>query len=125
MDALTTDPRPAPRFYRTSIRQAVEAAIPFVVVFGSPRHCSSAGCAHMLDVAKRVAAGTTELTFIHVELYRDPESEAPERLDPAVGEWGLPSEPWLYVVGADGIVTARYELAVTQDELEGAIQALY
>ena len=77
LGALTSDPSPLRRFYRTSIAQAIGLAVPFVVVFGSPGHCSSSGCAHLLDVAKAVAAGTTDLTFIHVELYRDAAAEFP------------------------------------------------
>ena len=122
---LTTDPKPARRFYQTSIREAVGAAIPFVVVFASPRHCSGSGCGHMLQVAKRVAAETTELTFVHVELYRDASSPRPQDLDPAVGEWGLPSDPWLFVVDASGRVTAKYERVVTVEELRAAVVALY
>jgi hypothetical protein len=125
VEELTSDPNPLPRFYRHSISEAVGAAVPFVVIFGSPAHCSSSGCQHMLDVAKQVASGTSELTFIHVELYRDHASEEPQELDPAVGEWRLPSEPWLFVVNAQGRIAAKYELAVDPTELRAAIEALY
>lgn len=125
VNELTSDPNPYRRFYRTSISEAVGAAVPFVVIFGSPKHCSSAGCQHMLDVAKQVALVTSDLTFIHVELYRDHASADPGELDPAVGEWHLPSEPWLFVVNAQGRVTAKYEVAVDPTELRSAIQALY
>ena len=40
---------------------------------------------------------------------------------PAVIEWGLPSEPWVYVVDADGNATARFEGAVSPEELADAL----
>ncbi len=122
---LTSDPRPSRRFYQRSIAQAIGMAIPFVVVFGSPGHCSGTGCRHMLTVAKRVAATTSELTFIHVEFYRDPQAPTPQAVHPAVGEWGLPSEPWLFVVNASGKVVAKYERAVDEEELSAVIASLY
>ena len=38
-------------------------------------------------------------------------------LAPAVEEWGLPTEPWVFVVDANGIVAGRYEGVVTPEEL--------
>ncbi|MCA1727484.1 MAG: hypothetical protein LC722_07490 [Actinobacteria bacterium] len=125
LEELTTDPAPLARFYRTSILQAEMAAIPFVVIFASPGHCSGTGCANMLRIAKRVAAGTTDLTFIHVEPYRDAREAMPSHLDPAFGEWGLTSDPWLFVVGAHGRVVAKFERVVTVQELRAAIERLY
>jgi hypothetical protein len=58
--------------------------------------------------------------FIHVEIY--------EGNDPAAGtnrwveEWRLPSEPFTFVVGADGIVKERFEGAVSVRELDEAVR---
>ena len=38
-----------------------------------------------------------------------------------MSEWGLPSEPWTFVVDREGIVRAKYEGFVTEDELGDAI----
>ena len=38
-------------------------------------------------------------------------------LAPAVAEWGLPTEPWVFVVGADGVILGRFEGLVTREEL--------
>ena len=37
-------------------------------------------------------------------------------------EWGLLSEPWLFVIGADGKVATRFEGLVADEELERALQ---
>jgi hypothetical protein len=43
-------------------------------------------------------------------------------LVPAVTEWGLPTEPWLYVTDTTGTVTAAFEGAVSDDELRAALE---
>jgi hypothetical protein len=40
-----------------------------------------------------------------------------------VQQWGLPSEPWVFVVGADGKIRSKFEGAVGLDELEQAARA--
>jgi len=40
-----------------------------------------------------------------------------------MAEWGLPSEPWTFVVGGDGRISARYEGLVTAEEVLGAVRA--
>ena len=50
--------------------------------------------------------------------------------DPAKGynrwmkEWKLQTEPWTFLVGADGRIAERFEGAVSVRELEEAIEAL-
>ena len=39
-----------------------------------------------------------------------------------VQEWNLPTEPWIFLVGADGLIKAKFEGAVSVDELERAVR---
>ena len=43
---------------------------------------------------------------------------------PVMDEWRLPTEPWTFVVGADGRVTKRFEGLVTGDEVAAALEPL-
>ena len=66
------------------------------------------------------------MNFIHVEVYDNPADIREQGLSaarsvPALAEWGLPSEPWTFVVDGDGIVRAKYEGFIDSDELEVAI----
>ena len=61
------------------------------------------------------------MRFIHAEIYKDNNPE--HGVAPWVTEWGLVSEPWVFVVDATGTVTAKFEGAVTADELEAAARA--
>jgi hypothetical protein len=36
---------------------------------------------------------------------------------PAVQEWGLPTEPWVFVVDAAGIVIGRFEGVISSEEI--------
>ncbi|HEU4481021.1 MAG TPA: FixH family protein [Actinomycetota bacterium] len=119
---ISTDPHPDPRFYRLSIDEAIDEGRPFVVTFATPKFCSSAVCGPTLDIVKKVAKDFPRLTFIHSEIYQDLEPTNP--VVPAVEEWGLPSEPWIFVVDAEGEVAAKYEGSVAASELRDALERL-
>lgn len=134
--AISTDTSPDPAFYRTSVAEALAAHTPFVVVFATPQFCQSQICGPTLDTVK-AAAGPFEakVDFIHVEPYvlqpatgsgLQPVLSAAGQLQlvPAAMQWGLPDEPWIFVVDASGKVTAKFEGAVGTDELTQAIQAV-
>jgi len=36
-------------------------------------------------------------------------------------EWSLPSEPWTFIVDAEGLVASKFEGFATRDELEAAL----
>jgi hypothetical protein len=58
--------------------------------------------------------------FIHVEIYEDNDPTKGE--NEWVAEWGLPSEPWVFLVGPDGRVRARFEGTVSVRELDDAVR---
>jgi glutathione peroxidase-family protein len=58
--------------------------------------------------------------FIHVEIY---EGNQPPELNRWVKEWKLPTEPWVFLVGRDGRIKARFEGSVSAAELEAAVRA--
>jgi hypothetical protein len=133
--AISTDDDPDPDFYTTSVADALAAHEPFVLVFATPAFCSSATCGPTLDVVKGVAADYKDrLTFINVEPYQL--SMVDGHLQPvlttnnlpitvaAVNEWGLPTEPYIFVVGADGKLSAKFEGIAAEDELRAAFDAV-
>ena len=131
---LSTDPVPVERFYETSVDDALAAGRPFVLVFATPLFCTSATCGPLLEQTKIAAAAHPDLTVINVEPYRMEWTD--ERLQPILGDqgqlqpieavetYGILSEPWIYVVDADGTITAVFEGAVAADELEAAFAAV-
>jgi hypothetical protein len=126
LEALSTDDHPDPRFYTTSLNDAVASGDPTVVVFATPAFCESQTCGPMLDQVKAVADGYPEVNFVHVEIYENAHDATIEdlRIDPAVTAWGLPSEPWVFVIDGQGVVTARFEGTLQEGELDRALASL-
>ncbi len=126
MAELTTDPQPDTDLYRITIAEAVTSGKPLVVVFSTPAYCTTATCGPQLDVVKRLSESYSgRANFIHVEVYDNPHEIQGDlsnaRIAPAVTEWGLPSEPWTFVIDADGLVSAKFEGFATLDELGEAL----
>ncbi len=123
---ITTDPHPDPRFYELSLDRAFASGRPTVVVFATPAFCNSATCGPTLDTVKSVARGHPQVNFVHVEVYTNLDAASFEELEvvPAVLEWHLPSEPWVFLVDARGVVAARFEGTVAAAELEHALADL-
>jgi hypothetical protein len=95
---------------------------PTVLLFATAALCQSRVCGPVIDVTEQVKAERgDEVAFVHQEIYVDNQIDKGQR--PPVAAWGLPTEPWLFVVGADGRIAARFEGAFSEDELNEAIDA--
>ncbi|HET8786901.1 MAG TPA: hypothetical protein VFM38_14800 [Candidatus Limnocylindrales bacterium] len=131
---ISTDPNPVPAFYERSIADAVAAKNPFVVAFATPKFCVSQQCGPTLDRLKPIAVKHPGVTVINVEPYElkyedgglQPVLDASGNLTPtkATDEWHLPTEPWVFVVDKDGVVTASFMLIFSDEELDKAMAAV-
>lgn len=128
---ISSDPNPDPSLYTESIDQALAAREPFVLAFATPAFCRSAECGPTLDVVK-AAIKANPIRGINVEPYQL--SWANGRLQPvlqngdfvpvdATNAYGIPTEPWIFVIGASGHVVASFEAVVAPEELAAAIKA--
>lgn len=131
---ISSDPKPVPAFYKTSVADALAAKKPFVLAFATPKFCQTATCGPTLDKLKPVATAHPEMTFINVEPYKltfadgslQPVLDATGSLTPveATIAYKLSTEPYVFVVGADGKVAASFELVFSADEIEAAIKSV-
>jgi hypothetical protein len=125
IEQLTTDPSPDPTLYDLSLDEAVSSGATSVVIFATPKFCQTTACGPMLDDVKEVATSHPDVEFLHLEVYDGfwESGFAPDatHLSEAVRAWNLPSEPWIFVVGPDGNVRARFEGVVDTAELEAAL----
>jgi hypothetical protein len=131
---ISTDASPDPDFYKTSVDQALAAHKPFVLIFATPKFCTSAQCGPTLDRIKPFVAKYPGVTFINVEPYKlayangslQPVLDESGQLQTvaATDEWHLFSEPNVFVVNKDGIVTANFELIFSDAELTAALDAI-
>jgi hypothetical protein len=122
LEQLSTATEPVPELYRSSIADALAAKEPFVVVFATPKYCTTRVCGPVTDVLDEVRRRHEgePVRFIHVEIYQD--NDPTKGQNEWVREWSLPSEPWAFVVGADGRIKARYEGTVSVRELDAAVE---
>ena len=117
---LTTRTPPDTELLRVSVADALERKESFVVVFATPKFCESRTCGPVVDVVDAVQRRVPGIEFIHVEIY--------EENNPALGvnrwvqEWKLPTEPWVFLVGRNGRIKAKFEGAVSEQELEAAVR---
>lgn len=130
---ISSDPKPDQDFYKTSEADALAGKKPFVLIFATPKFCQTATCGPTLDRLKPVADAHPEMTFINVEPYKLAYTDGSlqpvltgQDLTPveATIAFKLSTEPYVFVVGADGKVSASFELVFSPAEIEAAIKAV-
>jgi len=94
---------------------------PVALIFATPQLCQSRVCGPVVDVALQLKSRYgDQIDFIHQEVYTG--NDPSKGLRKPLQEFGLPSEPWLFVVGADGKITARLEGSFGLDAFEQALK---
>jgi len=124
LSQITTDADPDRRFYEMSIAEALKAGKLTVIVFATPKFCTSQVCGPTLTIVKDIAKDFPRVNYVHVEPYDL--DKVPEQLEPvpSVLAWGLPSEPWVFVTDTTGRVAAKYEGSVAPSELSALLRSL-
>jgi hypothetical protein len=131
---ISTDATPDPAFYSTSVADALAANKPFILIFATPKFCTSQQCGPTLDHFKPIAAANPGITFINVEPYKlqtvdgalQPilDSKGALQATDFTDQWGLLSEPWIFAVDKNGIVRGSYEVTITPTELDAILPVL-
>jgi len=131
---ISTDTHPDPAFYQTSVDKALSKHEPFVLIFATPKFCTSAQCGPTLDSIKPYVAKYPSVTFINVEPYKlklvdgalqaDTDAAGQLQATSVTDEWHLVNEPTVYVVNRDGVVTANFDLIFSDAELTAALEAV-
>src|SRR6266576_2984050 len=81
---------------------------PVVITFATPLLCQSRVCGPVVDVVEQVRGNTkANVAFIHQEIYKD--NDVNKGFQSQVDAWGLPSEPWTFVIDKKGRVSTRFE----------------
>jgi hypothetical protein len=116
---------PDPELHQTTIAAAIAAHRPAVVVFATPVYCQSRVCGPVTDMVQDLSHTYGDrASFIHIEIWRDFQNQT---VNQAAADWLLNCsmcEPWVFVIGADGNITARFDNVTTRDELEPILKQL-
>ena len=126
---ITSASKPDPDLYKLSIHQALLEEKPLVVVFATPAFCVSATCGPQVEIVSQVKEHfADQANFIHIEVFENPHLIQRGRpgggVVATVEEWGLPTEPWTFVVDREGRVQAKFEQFTPAEEIEAALKDL-
>ncbi len=123
--AITTDLEPDASLYQLSIDEAVTNGKPTVIVFATPAFCQTALCGPTLEIVKEATSGRDDLNIVHVEPFELEQARAGTLVVvDTMAEWRLATEPWVFVVDADGLISASFEGILGAEEIRAAIEAL-
>lgn len=110
--------------HELSIAEALQPAQkPLLAVFATPAFCTSALCApELATILKLRDSYADRANFVHVEIYQYPFEQ--QKTAATVDEWHLPSEPWVFMVDRNGMVSDRFEGSAPLEETEPALKLL-
>lgn len=101
--------------HRIRIADAVTNGKPTVILFATPRFCTSRTCGPSHQVVLSLAQNYADrVNFVHVEVYKNFETF---EIADAMKEWNLNTEPWLFFVDKNGKIAAKYEGGITSKEI--------
>jgi hypothetical protein len=121
-DLVSIDTRQPPSTMHDVDFADVVGRKPTVLLFATAALCQSRVCGPVIDITEQAKAERGgDVAFVHQEIYRDNDISRGRR--PPVLAFGLPTEPWLFTVDANGRVAARMEGAFSAAELDAAIDA--
>lgn len=124
--ASANAPVPDPELHQTTVAQALAEKRPVLLTISTPTYCVSLFCGPITDMVGELATQYGDRArFIHIEVWKDYQAK---ELNDAAREWIAQgpdiNEPWVFLIGADGKVAARFDNIATRPELEALLQNL-
>jgi hypothetical protein len=121
-------PVPDPDLHRWTIAGALAEHRPILVVFATPVYCTSQFCGPTVDGVEALAKQyANRAVFIHVEIVKKVTS-AGQVPNQAAVDWlfrnGDLIEPWLYLIGSDGVIKDRWAPLYDPSEVAKELAAL-
>ena len=98
-----------------------------MAVFATPVFCVSRFCGPVTKMVEELAHRYDDrAVFVHVEIWEDHDTQV---LNQAAIDWlqmpnGELTEPWLFLIGADGRVVDRWSSMWSEAEVEAELEAL-
>ena len=95
---------------------------PVALLFSTPLLCASRVCGPVTDMELQMQSKYgDEMTFIHQEVWQD--NDVNKGLREPLRQFNLPTEPWLFVVNAKGVITSRLEGSIGVKQFEDAVKS--
>jgi hypothetical protein len=124
--ALDGAPVPDPELHRWTIARAIAEHRPVLAIFATPVYCLSRFCGPVTDAVQALEREYGDrAAFVHVEIWHDYDKS---EVNKGAADWLLRSgdivEPWLYLIGDDGVIADRWGPLFDVDEVAAALEAL-
>jgi hypothetical protein len=124
--AVTEGEVPDPELHATTIADAIRRGRPVLAVFATPVYCVSRFCGPVTEMVGELAEEYGDRAeFVHVEIWNDFQRQVVNR---AAADWllreGDLQEPWVFLIGADGRIAARWDNVASRQEIEPLLQDL-
>ena len=124
---------PDPELHRWTIADAIAQRRPALVLFGTPAYCESQFCGPEVTELQRLAADHPDrAVYIHIEIWKDYNAQ-PQVVNKGAADWllrklpdGSPemTEPWLFLIGSDGVIADRWGPLFDTGEVAASLEAL-
>ncbi|HEY6398190.1 MAG TPA: hypothetical protein VIX82_12120 [Solirubrobacteraceae bacterium] len=117
---LLTTRAPPEHMQSTSFDQVLGKR-PIALMFSTPELCTSRICGPVTDVAVQLQHRFgAQIVFIHEEVFVN--NRPAQGLRPQLEAFHLQTEPWLFVINRQGIITTRLEGAFGLNEAQQALE---
>ncbi|MEE8385885.1 MAG: hypothetical protein V3S01_08210 [Dehalococcoidia bacterium] len=125
---VDTSVPPIPEMHDKTIADAVTSGQATVVVFATPAFCLSQICGPTKSIVDELYESYGgQANFVHVEPYDLEKARSGEGLEVVSfveQEWGLQTEPWVFLVDGEGNVAAKFEAVVSREEIEEQLKEI-
>lgn len=117
---------PDPELHEMTIAESIRNKEPALVVFSTPVYCVSRFCGPITDMVSELHDEFADrANFIHVEVWRDFQGTV---VNKGAAEWIYReddlTEPWIYLIGKNGKIAARWDNVATRSEIEPWLKVL-
>lgn len=118
---------PIPELHELTVAEALDRGKPVVIAFATPAFCQTRFCGPIIDQTMRplLTRYQGRAEFVHIEPYRLDQARAGKLVPvPELDEWGLTTEPWVFVVDGKGKIAAKFEGVTTKEEVAAVLDRL-
>ncbi len=115
LSELSSGRNPVPALYQMTVADALESGKPSVITFATPAFCQTQVCAPVVNTVEGIYEQVGDAAnFLHLEVYKDFQALT---VSDEMNEWSLTTEPWTFILNADGEVAARLGGPISSAEI--------
>lgn len=118
---------PDPELHSMTVAGAIDTGRPTMVVVSTPTYCVSRFCGPITDTIDELRTSYVDsVNFVHLEVWDNYEESIVTK---AAAEWIFPNgpdggggnEPWVFLIGRDGVITDRWDNVTNETQLRQAL----